>query len=56
MLQQTDGLLLNELVDHIAKDRADSVETLICLTDVRKPNVIQQNLLNDEDRDGLAQL
>jgi hypothetical protein len=41
--------LLDQLVDHVAKNGANSIETLIGLANVRKPNVVQQDLLYDED-------
>lgn len=56
MLEQADGLLLYKLVDHVAEHGADSVETLVRLADVRKPNVVQENLLHNEDGDRLAEL
>jgi hypothetical protein len=56
VLKEADGLLLDELVDHIAENSTDGIEALIGLADVREANVIQQNLLHDEDSDSLAQL
>ena len=56
MLQQTDSLLLDELVDHVAQNGADGVKALIGLADVRQANVVKQDLLHNEDRDGLAEL
>ena len=56
MLQQTDSLLLDELVDHVAENGADSVEALVRLADVRQTNIVEQDLLDDKDRDGLAEL
>jgi hypothetical protein len=55
MLQQTDSLLLDELVDHVAKDGADGVKAFVGLADVRQADIIQQDLLHDKDRDGLAE-
>jgi hypothetical protein len=49
VLEQADSLLLDQLVDHVAKNGANSIETLIGLANVRKPNVVQQDLLYDED-------
>jgi len=56
VLEQTDGLLLDQLVDHVAKHGADGVEALVRLTDVGQAGIVEQDLLDDEDRDGLAQL
>lgn len=56
MLEKTNCLLLHELVDHVAQYSPDCVEALVCLTDVRKADIIEQDLLNDEDGDRLAEL
>ncbi len=56
MLEQPHSLLLNQLCDHIAQDRTYSVKPLICMTNVCKPYIIQQYLLHNEDRNGLAEL
>lgn len=56
MLEQAHSLLLDKLVDHVAEYRANSIEALVRLADVRKTNVIQEDLLYDEDRNGLAEL
>lgn len=56
MLEQANSLLLHQLSDHIAQDGADSIESLIGMTDVSKTHVIQQDLLNDENGHSLAQL
>lgn len=55
MLEQSDRLLLNQLSDHIAKDSAYSIESLICRTNVRQANVIEKDLLYNENGNGLAQ-
>lgn len=49
-------MLLNQLSNHIAEDRTDCVETLIGRTDVVETIVVEQNLLNNENRDRLAEL
>ena len=56
MFEQADSLLFHKLVDHITKNGANSVETLVSLADVGQPNVIQQDLLYDEDGHCLAEL
>jgi hypothetical protein len=43
------------LSDHVAKDRTDGIEPLIGGADVVEPIVVQEDLLNDEDGDRLAQ-
>lgn len=55
MLQETDSLLLYELIDHVAKNSANCVEALVRLANVRKTNVVEQNLLDNEDSDRLAE-
>lgn len=56
VLEKSNRLLLHELVDHVAENCANCVEALVCLTDVRKTDVIEQDLLDDEDGDCLAEL
>jgi hypothetical protein len=56
VLEQADSLLLHQLVDHVAEYGTDSVEALVSLTDVGKPNVVKEDLLNDEDSHSLAEL
>lgn len=54
MLQQANSLLLHELVNHVAEDSANGVETLIGLAYVRETNIVKQDLLYDEDGDRLT--
>ena len=56
MLEEADCLLLHKLVDHVAQHSPDCVEALVCLADVRKANIIEQDLLDNEDGDCLAEL
>lgn len=56
MLEKTDGLLLYKLANHVAEDGTNCVEALVSLTDVRKTNVVEENLLYDEDGYSLAEL
>lgn len=56
VLQQAHGLLLDELVNHVAQHSANRVEALVGLADVGKASVIKKYLLNNEDSDGLAKL
>lgn len=41
MLEQADGLLLDQLVDHVAEDGANGIEPLVGLADVCETNIIQ---------------
>jgi hypothetical protein len=54
MLQETDSLLLYELIDHVAKNGANCVKALVRLANIRKTDIVEQNLLNDEDSDRLT--
>ena len=56
MLEKSHGLLVDQLSYHIAKDCADSVESLVSLTDVLQAHVVKQYLLDDEDGNGFAEL
>ncbi len=56
MLQEPDGLLFDELRDHVAKHGADGVEALVRVADVGEAHVIEQDLLHDEDGHRLAEL
>lgn len=56
MLEQADGLLFNQLGNHVTQDGTDSVESLISGTDIPKANIIKQDLLHDKDGHRLAQL
>ena len=56
MLQQSGGLLLNELGHHVAQDGPDCVESLVGGADVVQAVVVQQDLLDNEDGNGLAEL
>lgn len=56
MLQQPGRLLLDQLAHHVAKDGADSVESLIGGADVVQAIVVKQDLLHNEDGDSLTEL
>lgn len=56
MLEKTDGLSFDKANDHIAQDRTHGVESLICGADVPQTSVVEQNLLDDEDRNRLGEL
>ena len=54
MLKQANGLLFDQLTNHITQDCADSIETLISLANVCETGVIKQYLLNNKDCHGLG--
>ena len=56
MLQESHSLGLDQLVDHIAEHCPDSIEAFISLTDVGEAHLVEEDFLDDEDGDGLAQL
>jgi len=56
MLQQPDSLGIDELGDHVAQDRADRVESLVGVADVSQPCLVEEDLLDDEDRHRLGEL
>lgn len=56
MLEQTHGLLLHKLGDHVTKHGAHGIEALVCLTNVCQTGIIQKDLLDNEDGHGLGQL
>jgi hypothetical protein len=55
MLQQPHGLAIDQRRHHIAQHGPDGIEPLVRLTDVLQPQVVEQNLLHDENRDRLGQ-
>ena len=55
MLQQPNRLSLHQLVYHVAQHSPHGVESLIRVADVRQTRLIQQDFLNDEDRNGLGE-
>ena len=56
MFQQPDSLGLHQLVHHIAQHGPHGVEPFIRMTDIRQTRLVQQDLLHDEDRNGLRKL
>lgn len=56
MLEQASRLLLDELANHVAEHGADGVEPLVGSADIVESIVIEEDLLNDEYGDRLAQL
>ena len=56
VFQQPHSLSLHQLVHHIAQHRPDGVEPFIRVTYIRQTRLVQQYLLDDEDRNGLGEL
>jgi heme oxygenase len=56
MLEEANRLLFHELVDHVAQNSPDGVEALIGLAYVRETDIVQQDLLDNEDGNSLAEL
>lgn len=56
VLEQPHSLLLNELRNHVAQDRAHGIESLISGADICETNVVEKDLLHYKDRHRLAQL
>lgn len=50
MLQKSDCLGFDELVDHVAQDSTDGVEALVSMADVCEACFVEEDLLDDEDR------
>jgi hypothetical protein len=55
MLQQPNRLLIHQLRNHITQDRPYGIKSLVRLADVLQSHVVEQDLLHDEDGDGLAE-
>lgn len=55
MLEQSYSLLLDELIDHIAQHCSHGIEALVCLAYILQSEIIEQNLLNDENGNCLAE-
>lgn len=56
MLEQANGLLLDELCDHVAENSAHCIESLVCGANVAQSNVIKKDFLYNENCDSLTQL
>jgi hypothetical protein len=56
MLEEPSRLLLDQLANHVAQNRADRIEPLIRRAYIIETVVVKQYLLNNEDGDGLAEL
>ena len=56
MFQQPIRPLIHQILYHIAQHAAHGVESLVSLADVVQAHVVEQDLLDDEDGDRLAEL
>lgn len=56
MLQQSHGLLVHQLRDHITQHSTHSVESLVRLANILKSHIVKQDLLDNKDCDRLAEL
>lgn len=48
-------MLFHKLTNHVTKDGANGVESFVSSTNVVQTTVVEENLLNDEDGNCLAQ-
>lgn len=56
MLEQSDRSGVLNGIDHVAEDCADGIESLVGLADVGQADVVEEDLLDNENGNGLAQL
>lgn len=56
MFEETDSLLLDKLIHHVAEDSAYSVEALVGLANVCEACIIEQDFLDDKNCNGFAEL
>lgn len=56
MLKQAHSLLVHKLSNHITQHGPNSIEAFVSLADILQAHIIEQDLLDDEDGDGLAEL
>lgn len=56
VFEQAHRLTVDDLRHHVVEHSANGVEALIRLADVGKTHVVQQDFLDNEDGDSLAQL
>ena len=55
VLEESDRLRLDELVDHVAEDGADGKKALVGVTNIREPGFVKKNLLHDKDCNSLGE-
>lgn len=56
MFEETDSLLLDKLIHHVAEDSAYSVEALVGLANVCEACIVEQDFLDDKNCNGFAEL
>jgi hypothetical protein len=56
MLQETGCLLLNKLRYHVAENSSNCIEPFVRSADIIQPMIIEEDLLDNEYCDGLAEL
>lgn len=56
VLEETHCLCLDKLIHHIAEHSADGVEAFVCVAYVREARLVEEDLLNNEDRNCLREL
>lgn len=56
MLQEPDGLLIDQLGHHVAQHSSNRIESLVCLANVLQAHVVKQDFLDNENRNCLAEL
>jgi hypothetical protein len=55
VLEESDRLRLYELVNHVAKDSADSEKAFVGVTDIREASLVKEDLLHDENGNRLGE-
>ena len=49
MLEETDGLRFDQLIDHVAENRSHGIEPLISVADIGQSCFVEEDLLDDKD-------
>ena len=55
VLEETHCLCLDKLIHHVAEYCADGVKAFVCVAYVREARLVEEDLLNNEDRDCLGE-
>ena len=56
MLEQPYRLGLHQILDHNLKHIDDSIKPLVCVANIIQPHLVEQNLLDNKNRDRLGEL
>lgn len=56
VFEQPDGLGFHQLVDHVAENRSNGVETFVRVADICEACLVEKDLLDDEYRDSFRKL